>query len=340
MRPQVVQIVSKPSGLAWIWGTITGLVVLAIVVFIGVIIGMAFGFGIAGGASGEEFVVQRTYRDGGSKTVAIIPIINEIDDRQAEFAHAAVDHVLKDKSISAVVLRVDSPGGGVSASDQIWYELNRLHDKGIPVVASYGGVAASGGYYVSCGSDYIMAEETCITGSIGVIAQVLTLEGLMDKVGVKPVTLVATGSPEKDVANDMFRTWNDRDKAKIRTMLDSAYATFHKRVQDGRKNAISPGALDAIANGSIYTAQQAKDNGVVDAIGYLDNAIAKAESLGGVATGRSTVVMIRKPPSLFGDGFLAESKSPRGGSIASLDGDGLRSMVNNLASPRVMYLMH
>ena len=127
-----------------------------------------------------------------------------------------------------------------------------------------------------------MAEETSITGSIGVIAQVLTFEGLMDKVGVKPVTLVATGSPEKNVANDMFRTWDDADKAKIRLMLDSAYATFNQRVKAGRGKVITdPTKIDALANGSIYTAKQAKDSGLIDGIGYLDNAIAQAETLGG-----------------------------------------------------------
>jgi protease-4 len=232
---------------------------------------------------------------------------------------------------------VDSPGGEVAASDQIWNEVNRLRSKSIPVVASFGGVAASGGYYVSCGSDYIMAEPTTITGSIGVIAQVMTFEGLMGKIGVQPVTLVASGSPEKDVVNDLFRTWNDQDKIKIRTILDAAYTVFHQRVSDGRKGVITDESrLNEIANGTIFTAQQAKDNGLVDGIGYLDDAIMQAEAAAKMAAGRSTVVILRRPPSLFGSGMFAQETTIE----SALDGQAVRQMMSELSTPRAMYLMH
>ena len=335
-RPQVLQIVSKPGGLGWAWGTILGLFVLGATLLVGIAFGFIACLGYASGARGEDYILSRTYRDGGSKTVAILPVVGTINDRQAEFVHAAVDKVLDDRSIRAVVLRVDSPGGEVAASDEIWNEVKRLKDAGLPVVASYGGVAASGGYYVSCGSDYIMAEETCITGSIGVIAQALTFEGLMNKVGVQPVTIVATNSPEKDVANDTFRSWSDRDKAKVRMLLDSAYAIFNKRVRDGRVQAISdPAKIDQIANGSIYTAQEAKSNGLIDGIGYLDDAIAQAETLARLGTGASTVIMLKKPSALLGDFFAREQA--HGG--YDIDADAIRGLASELSAPRVMYLM-
>jgi protease IV len=332
--PSVVHVVSKPGGF---WRAVMFVVALLLFAFtfaMGIIFGVA---GMMAGANYDDNVVRHNYRDGGSQSVAILPVLGEIDDRQADFVRAAARNILEDSSIQCVVLRVDSPGGSVSASDQIWYEVKRMRDAGLPVVASFGGVAASGGYYISCGADHIIAEETCITGSIGVIAQVLTLEGLMDKIGVKPVTLVASGSPEKNIANDIFRAWDERDKAKILTMLDAAYATFTKRVSDGRKNVIStPVALAELANGSIFTAEQAKTGGLIDGIGYLDDAITKAESLGGIASGSANVFIVRKRPTFFGDGLLAQAPQ----STHSLDAEHVRSMVNDLATPRIMYRLH
>jgi protease-4 len=333
-RPQVVHVVARPGGF---WRAVTfiiGLMMFGIVLTIGIFLGMSI---MIAGAEREDMVIHQTYRDGDGNTIAIVPVIGGIDERQAEFVRMAVKSVLEDSSVRAVVLRVDSPGGGVTASDQIWYEVQRMKDAGLPVIASYGSVAASGGYYVSCGADHIMAEETCITGSIGVIAQILTLEGLMDKVGVKPVTLVAHGSPQKNVANDMFRTWTEEDRAKIITMLDSAYVTFNKRVADGRAKVITDKSkLDALANGSIYTAKQALDGGLIDGIGYLDDAIAHAEKAGGIPTDSATVIMLRKAPTLFGDGLLAQSRGPGN----SLNAEAVRTWVNELSAPRMMYLMH
>jgi protease-4 len=327
-----VRVVARQGALMSIVSMMLGLVVLASVFAIGLALGIVV---MIAGSSIENLIVEQPYRDGGGDKVIILPVQGVIDGHRAEFVRVAANHILADADVSAVVLRVDSPGGGVTPSDQIWYQIDRLRKAGLPVVASYGGVAASGGYYVSCAADHIVAEPTCITGSIGVIAQVLTMEGLMDKVGIEPVTLVASDSPRKNVANDIFREWTEEDRSKVISMLDSAYSTFRQRVQAGRAKAISDSsALAALADGSIYTAEQARGNGLVDAIGYLDDAISKAESLGGVR-GRATVVMLTEPPSLFD--ALAASES-RGGS-GFFDADRIRTFVNDLASPRVMYLM-
>ncbi|MCA9284914.1 MAG: signal peptide peptidase SppA [Phycisphaerales bacterium] len=326
--------VSRPGG--FLQGV---LLVLALFLFAGVFaIGIAFGVGamLAVGQV-DEVVLERTVREAGSQRIAVIPVSGGIDDAQARFVRAAVAHVMKDTSIDAVVLRVDSPGGGVSPSDQIWREVERLKQSRRPVVASFGGMAASGGYYVACGTDHIVAEPTTITGSIGVIAQILTMEGLMEKIGVQPVTLVASGSPQKDVANDLFRTWNDADRAKVKSMLDAAYAVFNKRVATGRASAIpDPKQVDAIANGSIYTAEQAVANGLADQIGYLDDAIAVAEQRATIPAGRASVVELVLPPPLFSSsGLLGRDASPRG-----VDADAIRSLLVELGSPRPMYLMH
>ncbi|MEE8154021.1 MAG: signal peptide peptidase SppA [Phycisphaerales bacterium] len=331
--PQVVHVVAKSGGLSRALMFVLGLFLFAGVFVVGLTIGLTMMFAIS---NVPTAILEEVYRDGDRNNVAVIPIVGIIESGKAAYVRSAVDYALQQSNIRAIVLRVDSPGGGVTSSDQIWYEIERLKKAGLPIIASYGGVAASGGYYVSCGADEIVAEPTCITGSIGVIAQIFTFEGLMDKVGIEPVTLVATGSPEKNTANDLFRSWNDKDRQKILTMLDAAYDTFNQRVKDGRKTAITDAAtIDALADGSIFTAQAAVANGLVDRIGYLDDAITRAETAAGLRVGSSTVVYLRQPPS-FSDMLMAHEQ-PRPASL--LDADTIRSFVNDLGSPRVMYLM-
>jgi protease-4 len=285
----------------------------------------------------NQFILRNVYREGGSNTIAVIPIVGVIDDPQATFIRYCVEDVLADRSIQAVILRVDSPGGAVTPSDEIWNELGRIKDAGLPIVASYGSIAASGGYYVSCHADFIMAQETCITGSIGVIAQVMTFEGLLDKVGIEPVTLVASGSPEKNVANDIYRSWDDADRESVQIMIDSAYDIFLRRVKDGRSRVITDTARIAeLADGSVYTAQQALDSGLIDGIGYLDDAIGQAETLAGIPAGSASVEVLFEQP-----GFLAtlmSAQARQADMAASLDAEKIRSLVNDLSSVRIMYL--
>ncbi|UCD76709.1 MAG: signal peptide peptidase SppA [Phycisphaerales bacterium] len=317
---------------------ITGLFALGCVFLIGLLFGGFVIFAGMMGADLENGLVTSTVREGSRSTIAIISVEGTIDSRQADYVQRAVDRVIAEP-YEAVVLRVDSPGGGVTASDQVWYEVSRLKDAGIPVIASYGSIATSGGYYISCASDFIMAEETCITGSIGVQAQILTLGGLMDKVGIEPVTLAASGSPRKNVANDRYRQWTDEDRAEVIKMLDAAYEIFHRRVRDGRGHVISdPAMIDALADGSIYTAQQATGNGLIDGVGYLEDAIAQAEKLAALAVGQATVVQISEPPD-FSPADLLFMRGDRSGKSGPLDAEAIRSLVNDLSTPRVNYLM-
>lgn len=338
-RPQTVHITSKPGGFARAFGFIFGLMIIGVVFVGGIFVGIVAMFA---SSSGGQVILEEGYQSGSSRQrIAIIPVEGIIDQYMAEFVRDATDHVLDDDNrIAAVILRVNSPGGGVTSSDQIWYEMKRVTDSGRPVVASYGGIAASGGYYVSCNTDHIMAEPTCITGSIGVIAQVFTFENMMDKVGIEPITLVASNSPEKDIANDIFHEWTERDREKILEMLDASYETFFKRVADGRKNVISDKAkLRSLADGSIYTADQALETNLIDGIGYLDDAVTYVEQNSlGITTGTAEVVTLRYPPSLFGDGLLLQAHH-RASEAGRLDADRLRTLANDLASPRLMYLM-
>lgn len=332
-----VHITASSGGFVRALWFIIALILFAGVFVCGIVIGVAVMFA---GSSMDQVVLEEPYQDGfANARIAVIPVEGVIEWNMSEFVRDCTDHVLS-KGFDAVVLRVDSPGGGVTSSDQIWYEVQRMQSAGLPVVASYGGLAASGGYYVSCSADHITAEPTCITGSIGVIAQVLTFESMLDKVGIEPVTLVASGSPQKDVANDIFHSWNEQDRQKIIDVLDASYETFISRVAEGRGEKIAVEAgLPAVADGSIFTADQAKSNGLIDSIGYLDDAIVQAEVMIGVSAGSSDVVVLRYPPSLFGDGLLLQARH-RSTAPATLDAEAIRTFANELASPRLMYLMH
>jgi len=321
------------GGVARAIGFAAGMLVLVIVFAVGMGIGAATMFA---GSMAESPVISELYRDGNSDTIAVIPVEGIIDSSQAARVRMFVDEVLADDAVKAVVLRVDSPGGGIAASDRIWYEVRRLRDNGLPVVSSYGGVAASGGYYISCATDHILAEPTCITGSIGVIAQSFIFKDLLDKVGVEPVTLISTASPSKDLGNP-YREWTEADRVKYVGLLDAAYDIFNQRVREGRSHAITdPARIDELADGSIYTAAQALSSGLIDSIGYLDDAVTEAEKRAGVTPGESSVIILRQATSIFDDLLISSPASIRS---RLRDAESIRSLVNELAAPRLMYLM-
>ncbi len=285
------------------------------------------------------------YREGkGPDRIAIIPVTGTIGGGTASYVHAAVEAVLKDETIKAVVLRVESPGGGATASDQILHEINRLREKRkLPIVASYGDYAASGGYYVSCQSDIIFAEPTTVTGSIGVLAEVPTMQVLLEqKLGVKFEELHASGSPEKMTANSMFRDWTEKDRAAMGKLLDAIYGQFSGVVAEGRKGKITAEKLPGIANGSIYTAPEAKANGLIDEIGYLDAAIAKATVMGKFKESEPPVVVFHAPRGLFEVFAGSSSSSGNSGSLqleTLLDSGHARAFLDDMATPRIQMRM-
>lgn len=280
-------------------------------------------------------VFEQLERSGGHFRIAIIDVQGPIDDATAVGVRRAVDHVLADASFRAAVLRVDSPGGAVSPSDRIRADLARLAARGLPVVASYGGVAASGGVYVSAEADAIVCEPTAMTGSVGVIASILTFGGMLDLVGVQPVTLVAAESPRKSEANDVFRSWTEADRAAVQRLLDHAHERFVTIVADARAGkARDAEALRGVLDGRVLTADEALGAGLVDAIGYLDDAIAEAERRAGLAANATTVVRVVQPRPLFGTSFLGQTDA-RGADL--LDPNALRRLLEEAGSLRIEY---
>ncbi|MBL1218824.1 MAG: signal peptide peptidase SppA [Planctomycetes bacterium] len=336
----VIYVQTPAARMPGFFHTLFGAIGRLILTLIVVILIMA---GIIGAATMTMQPQVVVYRDGSSSSqVAIIDVDGVIDGRQAEFVRGAVETVLSNPAYRAVVLRVDSPGGGVTASDHIWYQVKRLQQHGRTVVASYGSVAASGGYYISCRADHIMAEPTTITGSIGVIASIMTFADTMEKLGIEPITLVATGSPSKDVANDIYRDWTDQDKAKIQKSLDSAYDVFFSRVAEGREPVVGgEDQLRAVCDGSIYTADEAQTSGLIDSIGYLDDAIDQAISMGGLSS-NSQAVVISPPRGPFDDlpfGLTWKGSEQATEHVLDLDPDSVRMFLHELMRPTAAYLM-
>ena len=173
----------------------------------------------------------------------------------------------KDKNVKAVVLRVNSPGGSAYGSEQIWREVNLLKAEK-PVVVSMGDYAASGGYYISCAANKIVAEPTTLTGSIGIFGMMPNAKGLTEKLGVR-FDVVKT-NPYADFGN-LTRPMNDGEKGLMQMYVNNGYELFLTRCSDGR--GISMEELDKIAQGRVWTGSTAKELGLVDELGGLDKAL-------------------------------------------------------------------
>jgi len=218
-----------------------------------------------------------------------------------------VDNLLEqaasNPAIKAVVVRVNSPGGSVVASDAI-YRAFLEFDK--PIVVWMDEMAASGGYYIACGSDHVLAHPATLTGSIGVISQFYNAEELLDKVGVD-VIVIASG-PHKDIGSS-FREMTEEERALWQEIADEVYGDFVELVAQARD--LPPEQVRELADGSIYTGRQAFEHGLVDGVGTLDDAITKAAELGSIE-GEPRVIELESMPSFLDSlyGFQTRSTVP------------------------------
>jgi len=280
-----------------------------------------------------------------TQKVAIVPIKGAIMDDQAQRFDRLLKQVEADKSIKALVLEVDSPGGSVTASDEIFHRVQRFksdHPK-IPVVISMAGLAASGGYYVSCAGDYLFAQPSTLTGNIGVLLPQFNVAELFDKWGIKENTIVSTGATYKN-AGSMFRPENPEERAYLQDIADKAFTQFKAVVKQGRSGHgnFDPKKLDQIANGKIYMTDDAVTLGLVDEKGYLQDAYDYAASKAGLS--KKTVVRFQDPPGLLES--LLGGKSNLGAASAdsnqqSVQINGINISANDirdLMTPRLMYL--
>ena len=190
---------------------------------------------------------------------------------------AALREAAHDDSVSAIVLRVDSPGGSVTASETIWREVKKARERGKPVVASMGAVAASGGYYVSMGADAIVANPGTITGSIGVLTGKLVARDLKDRLGVGSDAVRTNANADAWSVNAPF---TPEQHAQVEAEADLVYDDFVQRVAQGRHLSVE--AVEAVARGRVWTGADALDHGLVDELGGLRAALRRAKVLAGL----------------------------------------------------------
>jgi protease-4 len=203
-----------------------------------------------------------------------------------------IHQYLDDDGVKAIILRIDSPGGGVGPSQEIHREVLKVKEKK-KIVTSMGSVAASGGYYIACASDLIVANPGTITGSIGVLMEFTNIEELFKKIGIKGVVLKS--GDLKDMGSP-FREMTPEEKRVIQEVIDNVHQQFIKAVAEGRK--LDRAKVTQIADGRILTGEQAKQLGLVDRIGNLDDAIDATAKLVGIE-GKPDIVYPRKKFSIW-----------------------------------------
>jgi protease IV len=220
--------------------------------------------------------------------VAVIPVHGPVVTREpagffasgvasAEVIVAQLEQAREDSSVKAIILDIDTPGGGVVATQQIHAEIARVREDGIPIVAYFGDTAASAGYYIGATADYIVTNPATITGSIGAIAMVPNFEELYDKLGIEMQT-VTTGE-----FKDMFqpsRGMTKEEREILQTLLDESFADFKAAVAEGRNMSMSE--VERLADGRIYTGRQAVENGLADELGDFRYAVSFTGELAGL----------------------------------------------------------
>lgn len=255
-------------------------------------------------APGTRSLEEKKVQGKGRDKILLIDISGVISsEKRDEFGGLTQtpDHVARlkeelkeaeqDDSVKALVLRINSPGGTVTASDIMYRELiNFKARNNIPIVACFMDIAASGGYYIAMASDKIYAHPTTITGSIGVIALKFNAQGLLDKIGVVNETI--TSAALKDSMSP-YRGMSEQERTIMQAVLDELHERFTNVVQTGRPN-LSAQQITNLSDGRVFTAGQARDVGLIDGIGYLEDAIKTAEQRAGLKPG-SKVVMYHRP---------------------------------------------
>jgi protease-4 len=232
-----------------------------------------------------------------------------------------------DSRVRALVVRVNSPGGTVTASDIVFHELALFRQRtGLPVVAALMDVAASGGYYVALAADTIVAHPTTVTGSIGTIMVNVNAEGLMQKIGVA-ATAIKSGE-HKDMGSP-FRTLTAEERTIFQTVIDELHRQFVAKVVERRR--LSAETARRLADGRVFTAEQALANGLVDRVGYMPDALALARQAAGVSEAR---VVVYRRPRQYGATYYARAEGP---------GSGIEASLSQLAAltapgPRFLYL--
>lgn len=212
-----------------------------------------------------------------AEKVAIIPIEGEIVDARETLD--LLHRYARNRQVKAIVVRINSPGGAIAPSQEIYSAILRIRQEGTPVIASLDSVAASGGYYIAAACDPIIANSGTITGSIGVILQWFDMKELVQWAKLKPQTI--TSGPLKD-AGSPFREITDAERQYFQGIVTQLHQQFVRDVSAGRKDKLKPEEVAGLADGRIFTGDQALALKLIDQVGTIDDAVRTAGKLGGI----------------------------------------------------------
>ncbi len=237
---------------------------------------------------------ERVLMGEGPDKVLLLQVTGPIADYQSfgifgatedtvESVRRQLDRAAEDSAVKAVLLEINSPGGGMTASDTVHHLLLKFkRETGKPVVAHFTDIAASGGYYVATAADTIIAHPATLTGSIGALFVLINIEGLYEKIGVKDVTIKSV--PLKDIGSPS-RQMTDEERRILQAIIDRMHERFIQIIADGRPD-LSLERVRKIADGRIFTGEEAKDLGLVDALGYREDGFDRAKELAGIPLAR------------------------------------------------------
>lgn len=291
-QPPVVVMQKAPRGRSIFWGVVSGCLIVFVLLTVGSVL-------VAVWNSGKHDALLTA----GAK-IAIIPIEGEILDSKEviEWLHDYVDN----DSVKAMVVRINSPGGAVVPSQEIFEEIRKLRaESGKPIVASMDSIAASGGYYIAVACDTIVANPGSITGSIGVIAQWFNVEELLRWAKLRPETVVS--GPMKDVGSP-YRDMTPAEREYFQQIVQELHLQFVGAVAEGRKGKLTIDEVKGLADGRVFTGQEAKRLKLVDELGNLQDAVATAARLAGMKGKPRTVYPHKDRPGLLE--ILGSMKSP------------------------------
>ncbi|MHC4889674.1 MAG: signal peptide peptidase SppA [Planctomycetota bacterium] len=313
----------KGAGWKIFWGIILTLSVMANIALFTILMGVIAVFTTGPRGIFNEEVIRKGPR---RNKIVVIRLEGIIYGQQAKDVYRQLKAARQDKRVKGLIVRVNSPGGTISGSDQIYREILKYRqEEGKPVIAFMQGVAASGGYYTSVACEKIMAEPTTITGSIGVISWYFVVQELLEsKLGILPV--VVKSGQKKDWPSS-FRKPDSEELLYIENkVIKPAFERFVEIVTEGRKDLLTETEVRRLADGGIFGAKEAKKEKLIDETGYLDDAIELVKEMAKIE--KAQVVEYRKPFSLTS--FLSYRKP----NFLKID----RTTLYELSTPQVLYL--
>jgi len=279
----------------------------------------------------------------GPNKILVIPIDGMITDQGSsglfgaglspvERVRRQLERAADDDSVKGVILKVNSPGGGVTASDKIYHHIQKFKKErpNVFFLSLMENVAASGGYYVSAPAEHIMAHPTTITGSIGVIMQFFVVQGLLKKLEIDPVTVIPDQAENKDLGSPL-KPFTEEDRKIFKGVVTRMYERFVDVTAEGRDN-LSREQVVKLADGRIYHARQAVENGLIDSTGYFEDAVEKVKSEQNLD--QANVIRYKERVSLF-DSLQATARSASDQRALSPQ---IRQVLLGKSPPKLLYL--